>query len=359
MTVSYSNKTKVIIYIKLVMNMNSSTFKTIFGLFLYSILITQVNAQEMRTVHGKTMGNKYKVSWTAEKITPAHMANIRAQIETRLESVNQSMSTWREDSEISQINQTPKNTPITISRDMKYVMTEALRIAELTNHTLDVTVAPLVNLWGFGPDGKATEVPTQKAIDNAKQYVGIQHIKIENNQLTKTIDGLEVDLSSIAKGFGVDVVADVMELNGIHNYLVDIGGELRIKGLNAEQQAWKVGIDKPFAYSTGQMEIINPGNAAVATSGDYRKYFEKNGHHFSHLIDPRSGRPVAHTVVSATVIEKYSMTADALATAFMVLSVEESLAIANEHQIPIMIIEDKFGKLITHHSESFKKYIKE
>ena len=339
--------------------MNSNILKTIIGLFLFSILVTQVNAQDMRAVHGKTMGNKYKVTWTEEKITPARMADIRAQIETRLEVVNQSMSTWREDSEISQINQTDKNTPITISDDLNRVVTEAISIAKLTDCTLDITVGPLVNLWGFGPDGKVIDPPSNKAIADAQKFIGIRHIQLKNNQLTKSIDGLKIDLSAIAKGFGVDVVAEVMEINGIKNYLVDIGGELRVKGLNAEQQAWKVGIDKPFAYSTGQMEIITPGDSAVATSGDYRKYFENNGHHYSHLIDPRSGRPVSHTVVSATVIAKYSMTADALATAFMVLSVEESLAIANAHNIPIMIIEDKFGELITHHSDNFKKYIKE
>ncbi|MEZ9139665.1 MULTISPECIES: FAD:protein FMN transferase [unclassified Shewanella] len=320
--------------------------------------MTNANAQDMRTVHGQTMGNKYKVTWKEDKITAAKMANIRSQIEVRLETVNQSMSTWRQNSEISLINQAPKNTPIKISADFERVIIEAIRIAELTNNTLDVTVGPLVNLWGFGPDGRIQDLPSDQAIIDAKKSIGIQHIQLTNHSLTKSIDGLYIDLSSIAKGYGVDVIAEVMEQNNIHNYLVDIGGELRIKGLSLDNQEWTVGIDKPFAYSSGQMEIITPGNSAVATSGDYRKYFENNGQHFSHLIDPRSGRPVSHTVVSATVIEQYSMTADALATAFMVLSVQESLAIANEHQIPIMLIEDKFGKLITHHSESFKKYIK-
>ncbi|MEZ9370741.1 FAD:protein FMN transferase [Shewanella sp. 10N.286.51.B2] len=328
-------------------------------LFTYIIINSVASAQDMKSLRGETMGNKYKVTWLETKISAKRMADIRSQIEQRLDDVNQSMSTWRKDSEINKINNSPKATPIRISYDMNHVITNAIHVAQLTNNALDITVGPLVNLWGFGPDGQVTELPSEQAIEAAIKSTGISNITLKNQYLTKNAANLKIDLSAIAKGYGVDVVADVLERNDIHDYLVDIGGELRIKGLNASQQAWKVGVDKPFAYSTGQMEIITPGDSAVATSGNYRKYFEKNGHYYSHLIDPRTGKPVSHTVVSVTVIEKNSMTADALATAFMVLTVEESLAVANEHNIPIMIIEDKFGELITHHSESFEKYIKE
>ncbi|WP_158638077.1 FAD:protein FMN transferase [Shewanella donghaensis] len=304
------------------------------------------------------MGNNYKVTWTESKITAERMAAIRDELNQRLEDVNNSMSNWRDDSEITAINNISKNTSVKISRDLERVINEAISIHELTRGSLDITVGPLVDLWGFGPNGLIESLPSDQDIANAKAKIGVHHIVINDHHISKNTDGLQIDLSSIAKGFGVDVIAEVLERNNIHNFLVDIGGELRIKGVNANKELWKVGIDKPFAYSSGQIEIITPGDSAVATSGDYRKYFEKNGQHYSHLIDPRSGKPVTHNIVSATVIEKTSMTADALATAFMVLPRAESIEIANKNNIAIMIIEDNFGRLKTYYSDSFKKFIK-
>ncbi|MCL1092706.1 FAD:protein FMN transferase [Shewanella kaireitica] len=303
------------------------------------------------------MGNTFKVTWTEEKITADRMNKISIDISRKLKAINTSMSTWDANSELSIINKSSQLKNINLSPELASVIQQALVLNKLTEGALDITVAPLIQLWGFGVNGKIVKAPSDTQIAAIKALTGSDKIEVGNGKLQRFSEGVSIDLSSIAKGYAVDAIATLLENNDIKNYIVDIGGELKLKGNKQNNEPWSIGIDKPFAYSSGQIEVITPGDKGIATSGDYRKYFESNGKHYSHIINPTSGKPVQHTVVSATVISDSCMKSDGLATAFMVLPVSKSLEIANNNNLSIMIIEDKFGKLITHHSNNFKQYI--
>ena len=237
-------------------------------------------------------------------------------------------------------------------------MKEAIRLNGLTLGALDVTVGPLVNLWGFGPEARPDVVPTDEELAARQANTGIHHLSVEGNKLSKDIPNLYVDLSTIAKGWGVDVVADYLQSEGIHNYMVEVGGEMRLKGINREGVPWRIAIEKPTVDERSIQEIIEPGDMAIATSGDYRNYFESNGVRYSHIINPHTGKPIHHKVVSVTVLDKSSMTADGLATGLMVLGEDKGMEIANENNIPVFMIvktDDGFKELA---SEAYKPFMK-
>ncbi|WP_048908454.1 FAD:protein FMN transferase [Shewanella piezotolerans] len=303
------------------------------------------------------MGNTFKVTWVEGNISADRMNELSVKIDSRLEEINKSMSTWDSSSELSIINNSEQLKNINLSSELGEVVAQAIVLNKSTEGALDITVAPLIQLWGFGVSGKIEKAPSDSEIAAVRALTGADKIAIENGKLQRSNKQVTLDLSAIAKGYAVDAIATLLEKNDIDNYLVDIGGELKLKGTKKNNRPWAVGIDKPFAYSTGQIAVISPKNMAVATSGDYRKYFESNGKHYSHIINPLSGRPVQHTVVSATVISETCMKSDGLATAFMILPISKSLEIANNNNLSIMIIEDKFGKLTTHYSNNFKQYL--
>ncbi|QLE86986.1 FAD:protein FMN transferase [Shewanella sp. Scap07] len=333
--------------------MNSYIAKLALLLYLISPLSY---ADDVKSLKGFTMGNSYKVTWREAAISADRMHQLSTEIDLKLAEINAAMSTWDKQSELSLINQSDKP-ELPISAELAYVVAEAKRLHQLTHGALDVTLAPLIQLWGFGVSGQITQAPSQTEIDAALERTGTANFNLNNTVLQRDISQLNIDLSSIAKGHGVDVIANLLEQHGITHYLVDIGGELKLKGEKYPGRPWQVGIDKPYAFSHGQMAVITPGNRAVATSGDYRRYFESNGQHFSHILDPNTGKPVNNNIVSVTVLADLCMTADGLATAFMVLPVIDSLQIANNNHIPLMIIKEEHGKLVTHYSNTFEKYI--
>ncbi|WP_220736018.1 FAD:protein FMN transferase [Shewanella sp. c952] len=331
----------------------------IFFIIVISIIATasfNCSANEIKTLKGFTMGNNFKVTWSEENITADRMNELSNRINNKLKHISQSMSTWNSNSELSKINSGSQLNNIELSPELAKVIDSSLKLNQLTEGALDITVAPLIQLWGFGVSGIIENAPSDSEIETVKKLTGAEKITIKDRKLQRYHKDVSIDLSAIAKGYAVDVIAAILEENNIENYIVDIGGELKLKG-NKSNKPWTVGIDKPFAYSSGQIEVIEPGNKGIATSGNYRKYFESNGKHYSHIINPITGKPVQHTVVSATVISDSCMKSDGLATAFMVLPVNKSLEIANNNNLSIMIIEDKFGKLTTHYSNSFKQYI--
>ncbi|RXJ72962.1 FAD:protein FMN transferase ApbE [Veronia nyctiphanis] len=313
-------------------------------------------APELVHLKGKTMGTYYSVKFTDDGSLPK-AEEIQAEIDKRLELVNDQMSTYRKSSELSQFNQSRETAPFTVSADTAKVVAEAMRLNKVTQGALDVTVGPLVNLWGFGPEGRPDRVPSEEQIAERRAISGIEHLSVNGNTLTKYIPELYVDLSSIAKGFGVDVVADYLASLGAHNYLVEIGGELQLKGVNQEGQPWKIAIEKPTVGLQSVQEIIAPGDMAMATSGSYRNYFEENGVRYSHAIDPRTANPINHRLVSVTVLDKSCMTADGLSTGFMVLGAEKALELANKENIAAFFIvktDDGFNEVA---SDAFAKYL--
>ena len=335
-------------------------------ILLLSISITACfpsndSAKKEILLQGRTMGTSYnvKVVATPEQV---EMLKLQDKIDAVLKQVNQEMSTYIPDSEISLFNQFNSSDTFEVSIGFARVLKESIRLGELSNGKLDITVGPLVNLWGFGPEQRPEIVPSESIIAVTLARVGLKNLHLVGNQLTKDIPNLYVDLSTTAKGYGVDVVAELIEANGIVNYLVEIGGEMRLKGFKHTGELWAIAIEKPISDPSGEQravhQVIIPKDNAVATSGDYRNYFEADGQRFSHIIDPATGRPINHNLVSVTVIHPSSMTADGLSTTLMVMGTEQGMAFAVENDLAALFISKTEHGFSEQFTVKFKQYLK-
>ncbi|WP_127956980.1 FAD:protein FMN transferase [Serratia microhaemolytica] len=314
---------------------------------------------KQQNLDGKTMGTYYSIRYIPGEGTPS-AREIQQGIDQQLELVNQQMSTYRSDSELSRFNRSREvNTPFPVSAATSKVTREAIRLSQLTQGALDVTVGPLVNLWGFGPEKRQDKVPDAVELQQRRSQTGINHLTVEGDALIKRIPELYVDLSSIAKGYGVDVVAEYLQSQQINHYLVDIGGEVRTRGHNGQRKPWRIAIERPTAEAnqTAQL-IIEPGEMSVATSGDYRNYFEQDSVRYSHTIDPATGKPISHNLASITVLHPSCMTADGFATGLNVLGVEQGIALANQLDLPVFMIAKTSDGFTEYYSEAFKPYLK-
>lgn len=288
-------------------------------------------------LQGNTMGTTYTVKLIGAE-QEVNDKKIHQQIKTLLKQVNQEMSTYIPDSELSLFNKSTSADAVAVSQGLERVMSEAIRLGELTGGKLDVTVGPLVNLWGFGPEYRPETVPSDDLLASTKARTGLDKLVLADHKLAKALPSLYVDLSTIAKGYGVDMVAELLEAKGFDNYLVEIGGEMRLKGFKHNGSLWHVAIEKPVSTERAVQQIIVPKDNAVATSGDYRIYFEADGQRFSHIIDPDTGKPINHKLVSVTVIHPSSMTADGLSTAMMVMGEQQAMAFAEENDLAALFI---------------------
>ncbi|MBU3824712.1 MAG: FAD:protein FMN transferase [Candidatus Oceanisphaera merdipullorum] len=323
---------------------------------------THTHAEQHLT--GNTMGTYYSIKIVG--VDAAQAQDLQNQIDLRLDAVNQQMSTYLADSELSRFNQSREPDPFAVSADTAKVVTAALQLGKQTQGALDVTVGPLVNLWGFGPDARPEQVPTQQQLDLTRAYTGLEHLRVtydvHGQYLYKAIPELYVDLSSIAKGFGVDAVSEYLAEQGLSNHLVEIGGEVRISGYNGHDKPWTIAVEKPHSEADRSDELVQqvvlPGNNSVATSGDYRNYYELDGQRISHTIDPKTGHPITHNLASVTVIHPSCMIADGLATALTVMGTERALAFAEQHELAVYLLtktEDGFRVDMT---PAFKKYLR-
>ncbi|MCP4596311.1 FAD:protein FMN transferase [Neptuniibacter sp.] len=329
------------------------------ALFLISALFflsgCQKAEERIYSHFGMTMGTTFSVKWVTQD--DAHKAKISGLIDKALIRVNQSMSTYISDSELSQFNALPEGSSQTISDELAFVISQGLELSEKSGGAFDVTVGPLVNLWGFGPDGRVVKAPTQEQITAVNQRVGYTAVTLNGDQLTKSKDSY-IDLSAIAKGYGVDTVAELLEAEGINSYLVEIGGELRAKGLKPAGLSWRIAIESPIAEAGREIhKIIAVSDIGVATSGDYRNYFEENGVRFSHTIDPQTAQPIKHKLASVTVLAKTCAQADGFATAMMVMGPEKALEFAEAEDVEAFLLvkgEQGFEELMT---SGFNRYL--
>lgn len=287
--------------------------------------------------------------------------SIKFLIKERLEKVNQVMSTYLEDSELSKINHSSNIGAQFISPELFKVITAAKEVSRLSEGAFDMTVAPLVNLWGFGPDKMQSQAPAAKDIKKALTFVGYEKILLASRLMTlsKALEGVSIDLSSIAKGYAVDEVANLLEKQGITNYMVEVGGELYLKGKNLQGKNWRIAIEKPNAGKRELQRILPITNIAMATSGDYRNFFEENGQRFSHTIDPRTGYPITHKLASVTVLSDTTMNADAWATALMVLGPEKGYKIAEQQKLAVLFIIKTEQGFVEQATSLFSDYTKE
>ena len=282
--------------------------------------------------------NEGEIFGTFYHIQYEYGEDIQAEIKEALNEVDFSLSTYKPQSTLSQINQ---NKSVELDHHLIKVFKRGEEISQQTNGAFDMTVASLVNAWGFG--FKEMDFPDSTKIDSLMRFVGYKNIKLEDNTIKKTHPNFMIDASAIAKGYGVDVVADLLESKEINNYLIEIGGEIRLKGQSSKQKKWSVGIDKPenSAYKTNNeiQEIIALDQGAIATSGDYRQFYYRNGRKYSHTIDPKTGYPVSHNILSTTVYAQDCASADAYATSFMVMDLDSTKAFSKIHtELGIYII---------------------
>ncbi len=304
------------------------------------------------------MGTTYTVK-VADAPTDLSQDQLQAAIERVLEKVNDQMSTYRADSELSKLNSNSSTQWIDSSADLLTVVEEALRVSRLTDGAFDITVGPLVNLWGFGPDKQENQVPTQQQITDAMSRVGYTKISTRRSPpaIRKMRRDIYIDLSAIAKGYGVDKVAEHLESLGVHNYMVENGGDLRAKGHNADSTPWKIGIEKPVPGQRAVQLIVQLQDQGMATSGDYRNFFGKDGQRFSHTINPREGMPITHNLASVTVLSPTAMGADAMATALLVMGPETGYALAKRERLAAYFINRTADGFVDRSTPQFEQFI--
>ncbi|MFV7786023.1 FAD:protein FMN transferase [Shewanella marisflavi] len=314
--------------------------------------------QPVKTISlsGQTMGTTYHIKFVGDQQMPDEQL-LQAEIDLALEQVNDQMSTYRKDSELSRFNQMTLETGLAVSPDTAKVVQMGIDLYRKTDGALDITLGPLVNLWGFGPDKRPTRVPSAELIAQTKAKTGIEYLKVDGLKLSKSNPDLYVDLSSIAKGFGVDRVAKLLSKYQPKGYLVEIGGEISLYGVKLDGSDWVIAIEQPDEDERSVQQLIKPGNMALATSGDYRNYYEEEGQRFTHIIDPRNGYPIDHKLASVTVLAKESMIADGYATAMMVMGTEASLALAEREGLAIMLIEKQAQGFKVYYSDAFKPFV--
>lgn len=303
------------------------------------------------TISGLTMGTRYAVN-LAVPIDHALHAELARRIEVELAAINRAMSTYDARSELSEFNRRQDRHWVPASPGLLEVIESASRISTSSRGAFDVTVGALVDLWGFGPQYRARQIPNDAAIEQARKSVGYQYVQTDPSAsaIRKTLSHTQIDLSAIAKGYGVDRVAMILDRFGLEDYLVEIGGEFRAKGTAASGRVWRIGIEKPVYGQRGHSKIPGeiPGatigetivleNRAIATSGTTIDFFEQDGRYYSHSIDPRTGRPVQHPPMAVSVVADTTMEADGWATALLVLGAEQGYSLAQARGVAALLV---------------------
>lgn len=336
----------------------SHSFEWLFYFLTVVLLAGCARAPSPVMLGGSTMGTRWHVTYldAPDGLRPV---TVQLGIEAVLERINGSMSTYKPDSEISRFNQTAVDTPITLSEDFRRVLATALDIGERSEGAYDVTVGPLVDLWGFGPGEPVYEVPPPASLDAVRARVGQDKLHFLADGRVQNSVPLELDFSSLAKGFAVDEVAALLHSKGISRYLVEVGGEMRLAGQGPRGGPWRIAIEEPHSGAQAVARAIMLTDHALATSGDYRNYFEVDGRRYSHSIDPRTGYPAAHDLVSVTVVHDSAMAADAWATALAVLGAERAMAVALAEGLAVYFIQRTDSGLIHSHTPSFTAFLAE
>jgi len=307
---------------------------------------------------GETMGSAWTVKLAGAP--PGDADALRAAIQARFDAVNLALSTWRADSALSRFNARDDGEWTDIDPELAAVLRYALSLGAQSGGAYDVTVGPLVNLWGFGPDPATWRVPESAAIDAARARVGWRKVEVDAvEDRARKAPGVRVDLSSLGKGRGVDRVAEYLDSNGHANYLIDLSGKLRARGRNAQGTLWRVAVERPGPDQAGAggtlgNEVLELADSSVATAGDYRRFFESGGRHYSHIIDPTTGYPVTHQTVSATALAADCMHADALATVFMAMAPDAALELADSRGVAALLIGREGENLVVRPSASWR-----
>lgn len=310
--------------------------------FLLLLLFScQNKTPEFTHLEGKAQGTTFRITYN-----DAQARDFSASVDSLFRLIDRSMSLWDSTSVISRLNRNEAG--VMIDAHFAAVIQRSQEVAAATDGYFDITVGPLVRAWGFSYK-KGLPPPDSVQVDSLRQLIGFQKIRLENGVLQKADPRMQVDMNAIAQGYTVDVLANFLEKQGVHNYLIEVGGEVRTAGLNERNEVWRIGIDKPVEGETEgrPLQTVVPlSGKSLATSGSYRKFVERDGKKFSHAIDPHTGYPITHNWLSISVIADDCTTADAYATAFLVLGLEKSMKIAKEKGLLVYgIYADENGDL--------------
>lgn len=317
------------------------------------VIIRNQSSMPYQHNSGMVFGTTYNITYQCD-------SNLHNSIKRELQKVDEALSPFNKRSVITAVN---NNRDIEVNDMFADVFSLAQKISDDTGGDFDITVAPLVNAWGFG--FKNGTQPTRHNIDSLKSIIGYKKVRLEGRKVVKKYKRLMLDCSSIAKGYGSDVVARFLQKRGVKNYMVEIGGEIVTKGISQKRVPWKIGVTKPvddsLSVSKELQSVINVTDKAMATSGNYRNFYYKNGKKYAHTIDPHTGYPVQHNILSATVIADNCATADAYATAFMVMGLEKAKKLLDRHPelMAYFIYSDNDGKNKTWCSEKLRTKVAE
>jgi thiamine biosynthesis lipoprotein len=334
-----------------------------FGLAIGCVLVLTLllgcsvsEGPKIEAVTGLSMGTSYTVKWVNPEHGVPHDVSIGVAAE--LNRVETSMSTYMDASDLSGFNGAPVNQWHPVPLAMANLVAQSLALSQQTNGAFDITIGPLVDLWGFGPDPIPDQIPSQDALDALRPVVGYQLLQVQQQPpaMLKRADSA-IDLSAIAKGYGVDAVALWLEAYGVIDYLVEVGGELRAQGLKPDGSPWRIAIETPSVNAGQVYQVLKVSDIAVATSGNYRNYYEQDGVRYSHTLDPSTLKPVTHHLASVTVIDASAARADALATALMVMGGEKGVTWATMHQVPAYFIMKKSNGFVAQSTAGFNSYL--
>ena len=314
------------------------------------LIIRQQQNMPYQLCTGTIFGTTYSITYQYDD-------DLREEIVARMQQVDSTLSMFNENSVISRIN---RNVDVKPNDMFLKVFQQAMEVSRETDGAFDITVAPLVNAWGFG--FKHDDIPSPAVIDSLMQLTGYQKVSYDGHTIKKQDPRIMLDCSAIAKGYGVDIVADLLSSKGIKNFLVEIGGEIATRGISKKRLPWKIGVTKPTEDAqTGNGElqtILNVTDKAMATSGNYRNFYYKDGRRYAHTIDPKTGHPVQHNILSATVLCDNCSQADAYATSFMVMGLKRAQQLLKKHpELMAYLIYDDHGKMRVWYSPSLKDKI--
>ncbi len=331
------------------------TYQTILSLLLFGI-ITSCSQQKLESIkiEGEAQGTTYQIIYFDEE-----QRDLRNEIDSLFKVIDKSMSLWDTTSIISRWN-SGDSTAIPDVHFMN-VLKKSIEVAEISGGAFDPTVGPLVNAWGFGAK-RMEDLPLTK-IDSLLELCGYQHLKIVEGGVIREKQGIQLDFNAIAQGYTVDVISDLLLSKGINDFLVEVGGEMRTFGAKPKGEKWKAGIDKPIENESAERElqaIVTMEDRALATSGNYRAFYEKGGQKYSHTIDPKTGYPVQHNLLSASVLAADCMTADAYATVLMVIGTEKAMELIGDHpELEAFLIYSENGNWKTWMSPGLQSKIEE
>jgi len=321
--------------------------------FFVGILSGCGNGDTLERFDGPTMGSRYSIQYVSHRATPRPKA-VQAEVESILVDVDRQFSTYRSDSDIERFNALPANS----CQVMPAAVLELVRVGEQlsvqSDGAFDLTVEPLLNLWGFGPQSRGEHVPSAEALAQARQRVGHGHLRIEGDRLCKDA-AVEVDFNSIAAGYAVDRIAARLKALGIDSYLAEATGELKAVGRKPDGSPWRVALEEPRDDRQVAERVIEVDGYGVSTSGDYRRYFEQDGARYSHTFDAHTGAPVLHNLASVTVIHPSALMADGLSTLLLILGPERGWDYAEKHGIGVFFVMRDGERFVTRTNDAFER----